>query len=43
MVHSGHEHALECDKDHETVTEDVVVECAEKLRGEERGETALTE
>jgi hypothetical protein len=43
VVHSGDEYALERNEDHEAVTKYVVVECAEELREEERGETALTE
>ena len=43
VVHSGDQHALERNQDHEAVAEYVVVQRTEELGHEERGETALTE
>lgn len=43
MVHSGNEYALESNQYDEAVAKDVVVQGAEELRGEERGESPLAE
>ena len=43
VVHARNEHTLERDQDDEALAKNVVVEGAEKLGDEKRGETALTE
>ncbi len=43
MVHPGNQDPLERDENHETLAKNVVVQCAEELGGEKRGEPALTE
>ena len=43
MIHPCNQHALERNQDDETVTKDIVVECAQKLCGKERREATLSE